>query len=206
MPHIKKLPNCKNWIAGFTLPDGRRTTRSTHTTDRKKALKIAEGFEAVARNRMTEAHVRRVISDLREVIHGAPLDCPTLSEYTSQWLERKKGEIAAVTLKAYEHAIADFTKYAGPKAAEAMHYIAPKLIVDWRNESAAKATALTANNKLKILRTLFQSAWRDGHMTDNPAAKVQTLKTVGGNRRPFTFPEIQALLRHADIRRRSVSV
>jgi integrase len=57
-----------------------------------------------------------------------------------------------------------------------------------------KATPRTANNKLKIVRTLFQSAWRDGLLTDNPAAKVTALKAGDGHRRAFTLSELKLLL------------
>ena len=67
-------------------------------------------------------------------------------------------------------------------------------VASWRDKAAAKSTPRTANNKLKIIRNLFQTAWRDGLIPENPAAKVQTLKTVEGNRRPFTLGELKTLL------------
>ena len=65
----------------------------------------------------------------------------------------------------------------------------------WRDASAEKASPRTANNKLKIVRVLFQSAWRDGLLTENPAAKVPVLKAASSTRRPFTLAELKALLR-----------
>ena len=69
----------------------------------------------------------------------------------------------------------------------------------WRDSAAKTSTARTANNKLKIVRTLFQSAWRDSLLTDNPAAKVPALKSVESKRRPFTLKELKAILSEANV-------
>ena len=69
MAYLRKLPNSKFWIGGFTLPNGTRTQRSTKLTDRKEAMKLVMKWEEVSRNRTTEAQFRRVISDIHEQIH-----------------------------------------------------------------------------------------------------------------------------------------
>ena len=199
MAYLRRLPKSPFWIAGFTLPDGRRTQRSTKMTDRKKALKLALQWEEAANNRITEAQARRVLSDIHEQIHGAQLSTPTVSEYAAQWLGRKEGETKQITLTAYRHAVEAFEKFLGEKAAQPIHYVTPAQIIPWRDASAKKASARTANNKLKIVRTFFQSAWRDGLLTENPAAKVEGLKTAEGTRRPFTLPELKSLLRVASL-------
>jgi hypothetical protein len=38
----------------FTLPDGRRTQRSTKTTNRREALRIASEWEEAARRRLPD--------------------------------------------------------------------------------------------------------------------------------------------------------
>lgn len=98
MAYLRRLPKSPFWIAGFTLPDGRRTQRSTKMTDRKKALKLALQWEEAANNRITEAQARRVLSDIHEQIHGTQLSTPTVSEYAAQWLGRKEGETKQITL------------------------------------------------------------------------------------------------------------
>jgi integrase len=194
MPFLRRLPRSPYWIAGFTLPDGRRTQRSTKMKDRKEAMKIAIQWEDAARKRITEAQVRRVLSDIHEQIHGERLASPTVTAYVAQWLGRKVGETAAVTATAYRHAVDEFVQSLGDKAGQPIHYVTPAQVAAWRDAAAAKASPRTANNKLKIVRILFQSAWRDGLMTDNPAAKVTALKAGEASRRPFTLPELKSLL------------
>lgn len=194
MPAVRKKSLSKYWFGCFTLPDGRRTQRSTKTTNRREALRIASEWEEAARRRLTEAQARRVLSDIHEVIHGTQLESPTVAAYVDQWIARKRGEITWVTAKFYEHTTTEFREWLSDKAKQPIHYVTPPLVAAWRDKAAAKSTPRTANNKLKVIRNLFQTAWRDGFVPENPAAKVQTLKAVEGNRRPFTMDELRILL------------
>ena len=160
-------------------------------------MKLALHWEDAAAKRITEAQARRVLSDIHEQIHGTRLSSPSVNEFVAQWLGRKQGETRAVTHAVYRHAVEEFAEALGDKAAQPLHYVTPTLVAAWRDAAAKKASPRTANNKLKILRTLFQSAWRDGLLVDNPAAKVEGLKTEESARRPFTQSELKALLRVA---------
>ena len=162
-------------------------------------MKLATQWEDAATRRITEAQARRVLSDIHEQIHGTKLLSPSLAEYVEQWLGRKKGETRAVTLTAYKGATEEFVEFMGDHAFQPIHYVTPAKVAEWRDRSAAKATPRTANNKLKIVRTLFQSAWRDGLLADNPAAKVTGLRISDGSRRPFTLPELKTILQLASI-------
>lgn len=199
MAYLRHVPKSPFWIAGFNLPDGRRTQRSTKMTDRKGAMKLALQWEQAAANRITEAQARRVLSDIHEQVHGTRLASPSVTEFVAQWLGRKQGETKTVTLRAYRHAAEEFASFLGDRASQPIHYVTPANVAAWRDAASTKATPRTANNKLKIIRTLFQSAWRDGLLADNPAAKVSALKSVESTRRPFTLRELQSVLRVASI-------
>lgn len=194
MPSLHKRTGSPFYWAAFTLPDGRRVFRSTKTADRKLAQKLLAAITDATERRATADQAQRILSDLHESIHGSPLVTSTLAEYAGQFLERKKGEAAAVTLASYKGIIADLLDTLGDKAAQPIPYITKADLAKWRDTSAAKTSARTVNNKLKVVRTLFQSAWRDGLITDNPATKIPVLKTGEGNRRPFTLPELQTVL------------
>lgn len=197
MPSLRKRLRSPFWFACFSRADGSRAQRTTKTRDRKLALKLAIEWEEAARLRITEAQARRVLSDLHEQIHGTRLSSPSVTDYVKQWMGRKQGETAAVTLAAYRHATNEFVEFLGERASQPIHYMTPAQVATWRDAAATKATARTANNKLKIVRALFQSAWREGLLPENPAAKVQVLKTADSNRRPFVLDELKALLRVA---------
>lgn len=158
---------------------------------------MAIQWEEAASNRITEAQARRVLSDIHHQIHGTRIDSPTVNDYAKQWLGRKAAETRPVTHTVYKQATKEFCEFLGEKADQPIHYVTPAQIVAWRDASAAKATARTANNKLKIVRILFQSAWRDGMIVDNPAAKVDGLRLAQSSRRPFTLSELKSILRVA---------
>ncbi|HEY1793540.1 MAG TPA: phage integrase SAM-like domain-containing protein [Opitutaceae bacterium] len=149
-------------------------------------MKLADQWEDASRRRITEAQARRVLSDIHEQIHGMPLASPSLTAFISQWLSRKEGETRLVTYRKYKQAAEEFATFLGERAAQPIHYITPANVAAWRDSAAKKSSARTANNKLKVLRTFFQTAWRDGLVTDNPAAKVAALKASDSGRRPFT--------------------
>jgi hypothetical protein len=54
-------------MACFTLSDGRRTTRSTGTSEKREAQRIANHFEDVAKEgkakKLTESRARKTIAD-----------------------------------------------------------------------------------------------------------------------------------------------
>lgn len=194
MSSLHKRVGSPFFWAAFSLPDGRRVYRSTKTADRKIAQKLLAGMTKATERRATADQIQRILSDVHESIHGTPLVTVTLADYARQFLERKKGEAAAVTLASYKGIIADLIETLGEQANQPIPYITKAHLAGWRDTSASKTSARTVNNKLKVVRTLFQSAWRDGFITDNPAAKISVLKTVEGNRRPFTLPELKTVL------------
>jgi integrase len=199
MASIHRRSGSAYWAASYYREDGTRAFRSTKTTDRKEALRIANDLEAAHKRKLTEGQMRRILSDLNERLAGQPLTAVTLRQYAEQWLARKEGEIEKVSFDAYRGTVNAFIKTMPKKADIGIQYISVQDIAAYRDRSAAKATAKTANNKVKILRTFLQTAWRDGFIPENPAAKVDLLKTEDSTRRPFTLPEIGKILAVANI-------
>ena len=68
MASLRKHPRSPFWFAGYTLPDGRLTQRSTGTAGRRPALTIALNYEEAAREasagRFVESQARKVIADI----------------------------------------------------------------------------------------------------------------------------------------------
>lgn len=200
MASLRRKPNSKYWIACFTSNNGQRTQRSTKTTNRKLAEKLADDYESAARGRMTESQVRRVLSDLHRVHSGTTLGSATVRSYLDQWVAAKSGTISDSTKTAYESTVEDFCEFLADRAALQMLYVSKADIAAYRDRIAANRAAGTANNRLKILRVAFQQAWRDGVIDDNPAAKVPILKSAlaATPRRAFTLKELQTLIQAAN--------
>lgn len=197
---LRRKPNSKYWIACFTSNSGLRTQRSTKTTNKKVAQKLADSYETAARAMMTEAQVRRVLSDLHKMHGGTAVSSVTVRSYFDQWIKAKSGSISPATKTAYESTARDFCEFLADRADVQMLYISKVEIAAFRDNIASTRTSSTANNRLKILRVAFQQAWRDGFIDDNPAAKVPILKinSEGASRRAFTLEELKKLIKVAE--------
>ena len=200
MASLRRKSNSKYWFACFTLPDGRRTQRSTKTTDRKVAQKIADEFEHASRLRLTEQQARRVISDIYRTVSGNAVATATVREWFRQWLAAKAGTVSDATVQAYRSVADEFCEFLGNRADEEIVYVTTADIVSWRNLNGEKRSAVTANKKLKILRNAFREAWRNGVNDDDPAAKVSGLKVTPSTtpRRAFSVEELKSVLHVAD--------
>ena len=197
MASLRRKPNSKFWFACFTLPDGTRTQRSTKTTDRRIAQKLADEFEAASRMPLTESQARRVIGDIHKMLSGRALESPRVSDYFSQWIGARKGTVAPSTLKEYEATLSDFVEFLGERARADLAFVSTADVATFRDKTGAKLSPSSANKKLKIIRVALQQAWRDGFIEENPAAKVQLLKpsTDAVERRAFELEELKSILK-----------
>ncbi|HVU35703.1 MAG TPA: site-specific integrase [Opitutaceae bacterium] len=195
---MRRKPRSSFWWACFYREDGSRGQRSTRLpatqANRKAAQRFADNLEEAHQKKATEGQMRRILSDLNERLVGQPLASATLHDFAAQWLARKKGELGHVSYAAYKSAINEFVEHTPAKAHLGLQYLTSADVAAFRDRSAAKASAKTANNKLKIVRTMLQTAWRDGYILENPAAKVSPLKTEDSIRRPFTMDELKKVL------------
>ena len=200
MASILKRPRSKFWFAAFTDASGRRLKKSTKTTDKKTALKIAHEFESVANKRRTLTQVRRVIGEMSRELLGEDLREPTLREHIEGWLNAKAPSTAPSTAVFYRNATSKFLAWLGGRADQEISLITRANIVAFRNERAAVAAPKTVNHEIKVLRMVFRSARKDGIISDDPAEFAETVRDRGGNsaRRPFTIPELRAVLDACD--------
>ncbi|MES2709321.1 MAG: tyrosine-type recombinase/integrase, partial [Verrucomicrobiota bacterium] len=154
---------------------------------------------SAARDKITATQARKIISDIHRQVTGSDLIHFTLRAYVDQWRFAKKGTISPSTFKAYETATNDLCSSLGERADADLVHITSSDIMMFRNSIAKSTSASTANLRLKIVRIVFQQAWREGLITDNPAAKVSILKNdrTGEARRGFTLDELKILLSEA---------
>ena len=70
MASIWRDPRTRFWVACFTNRDGRRLKKTTKETDRKKAQRMADAFEKVARNKQTAKTATDIAHDLCVLHYG----------------------------------------------------------------------------------------------------------------------------------------
>jgi integrase len=206
MASLWRHPESKFWVACFTDRDGRRLKRSTKETVRSKAEKIALSFEEAARRKRTAKQVRQVIAALHRDITGEELPTITMSDFVRDWLTQKKPETKHSTFTFYTNATSKFLKFLGPDAYREIGEITREHIRRFRNAEAETLAPRTVNHDLKCLKMLFRAARREGLLSDDPTEFVDTIRQTKSqlNRRPFTVPELKAVLSVADEEWRSM--
>lgn len=204
MASLTKKERSPYWFACYSLPDGRRTKRSTKQTNRKTAQAIADKFEKAAKlaveKRLGEAQARRVLSDIYEAINGERLASATARDYLTRWVEGRKVNTSPRTHAAYAQVVREFIEAVGTRADLDISQMSKRDVAAYRDAVLARTSVATANKHLKYLRIALGAARKDGFTQTNPAADLDTLKRVAADineRRPFTVDELRSLLDHA---------
>lgn len=205
MASLRRVPRSPNYIACFSGADGKRYQRSTgvkvtgKVEARRRAQKIADEFEDVARRKRNAQQVQRVFKDLYQEITATDLPNSTVRDFGERWLAGKKAEVGQSTLVFYEGTYRKFLEFLGERADDALFEISRDDIQRWRDDQAEKVSPSTVNHRLKFTRMLFTAARREGLIADNPAEDVPVLKReTKSARRPFTMTEVKSLLEAAD--------
>ena len=199
MASLRKHPKSPFWFACFTLPDGRRTNRSTGTSEKRKALTIALKYEDAAREAVTgrfvESRARKAIADIYAIANTDNLPGATVQGFMDAWLKRKEIESDERTFERYTGVVHQFIDHLGSKKNKDIVQITPAEVTGFRDASAQRLAPGTVNLMVKIIRVALAQARRDGLIESNPAERVSLLKrTKGGQRRPFTLPELRRIL------------
>ena len=202
MATLRKHPRSPYWLAVITLPDGRRTNRSTKCRDRKKAIRVAQQLEdtanAAREGRLVSVAARKTISDIYWLANKEELPSATVREYLAGWLERKKQEVKESTHQRYQHNVNLFLRYAGRAADKELLLLTSTDIAAFRDGVAKDKSAKTVNHALSTLRSALDQAMTDGFMDTNVARKVQNLKVQANGRQPFTMEQVGLMLEVAN--------
>jgi integrase len=205
MAALRKKELSPYWFACFTLPDGRRVQRSTKERQRKLAQAKADEWEKLAKENAKARQAHRVIADIYKAAHQAELPDSTPQSFLEGWLARRKGEVSKSTFSVYSGRAQHFTEWLGSFATRPMAELEVSHFVRYRDELATRLAPRSANQAIKILRSIFEDARRDGLLADNPAKDCGMLKTTKiQTRRPFTPDEIAKALDVADDEWRSM--
>jgi len=196
--------------ACFRDQKGRQRRISTKETNRHKAQKIAEEYEKAARLKRTLRQTRDAIERLHAELTGhTPGSSVSLRTFAETWLETKKAEAAPRTLEFYCKSAKKLLSHFGPLADEPLSEITKDDLIKFRNAlSASGLASKTVNHHLKCSKMIFRAARRDGVLSEDPAefvASVRSPKNSGTtSKRPFSIPQLRAVLSVADPEWRSL--
>lgn len=194
------------WFASYRKADGKRTFRSTETTHKRQAEKIARDWELAAwearHGRLSPDRAREIVAHgIAEIMRAGGEEMPsfTIAKWFARWLESKEVETEASTLERYKAVVERFLATLGePKASRNLETLRAAELVAMRDRLAKELSKATANMFSKVIKTALGAAVRQGVLTANPAAALGKLKGASdAKRRPFTLAEIKRLLEAA---------
>ncbi len=199
MASVVKREKSKYWTACFTDRDGRQLKRSTKTTDRNMAMRMAvdlEGIESQAkRGVITTTQLRKVVNDFSEKVTGDSMNVPSVEDYFRDWLNNVEARNAPSTLERYKNAVKWFLEHLQGKAKKTISSVTPQDVenyLTWRLKSGvANKTAIV---DIKIIKIAFRRAENYGTILKNPVAAVRLPKEDSSEREVFSNDEIQNLL------------
>jgi integrase len=201
--HLIKRPDSELWWGSFTGANGRRIRRSTGTSDKAEATAILVAWEKTAKEGrkkvLTEARVRRTMSDILEQFTGASLTSPSVAEYFHDWIESKKEEKAQKTVLKYVQTANHFLAALRDKTQAPLEAIGAADIRRWRELMLKEGrSGTTVNDSVKVVSSVFEQARRLGRIPLNPCHELGAVKDAAkGERDTFTNEQVKALVRAA---------
>lgn len=205
MASLHKDPRGKSpyWYCAFTLPDGRRTFRSTKERDRKRAMDVCNEWERASgqgrTGTFTEAQARKVLNVILENTGQAPMQTETIHGHFTRWLSGKELAKKPRTVERYKIVVDNFLDGLGSKAQRPLSALIVRDLEKFRDQSMSEGKApKTVAVEMKVLRAGLNLARRQGIILTNPAEAVELPKVVSNTRDTFTPSQIQLLLAKAD--------
>ena len=200
MPSIRKHPRSPFWFACFRDSNGIRTTRSTKTAERGRALKMAVEWESAATRaavgKLTESQARAVINSILEHAGHNAVVFYKVQDWFTEWLADKEGAREATTTEKYGQVVKRFLDHLGHRAQKGLADIRPMDIRSFRDLLRAEGrSASTVNQTIaKVLSAPFAKAVRLGYIPVNPCAAVEPLKKIHTEAETFTLEQVKVIL------------
>ncbi len=187
------------WYAAFTDPLGRRLKKSTGQTSKSRALEVARTWEKASEEarqlRLTEARAREVISELMRSVGGESLRVFTVEQWFEHIVKGKRKSRSDRTAVAYEKTMREFVEFLGPRAKLNIAAVTSRDIAEFRDRRHAKGLApATLNLDVTMLSSVFNAAWRQGHVSVNPCLAIEPLRDRPQRKGVFTPEQVSALL------------
>jgi integrase family protein with SAM-like domain len=202
MASLRRIPNSPFWVCSFTLPDGRRTSRSTKTSDRRTALRLAEEFQAAAdkarEGLLVEHQARTILNDILVIVGQNPMPNETVESFLRAWLAGKTGN----TARRYAATVERLLEHLSDKKLASLTAVGHQDILAFieKREQAGVAPK-TLSVDVHTLQGAFNLARKLGLVTANPVERALAMKPIvveSSRRECFSSQQVSALLAVAD--------
>ena len=204
MASVHRRKATKFWWAAFRQ-GGRLIFRSTGTTDKKLAVRIADDLEQAAKGAdagtLVESQVREILAGIlkRAGMESPGLKPPSIRDFLEKWLESKAAGLSQGSLWGYQKAVSTFLEFMGARAKLPLGAVQPAdaraFVAKLQGQGyAPKSVGIYA----KVIRGCLRQAVTDGLIPSNPFGGADLTAQKAGKgvhkREPFTPAEIALLI------------
>jgi integrase len=201
MASLRRLLNSPFWICCLTLPDGRRTNRSTKTSDRRLANRLADEWQTAAtkarEGRLVEGQARKILNDILVQIRQEPLRNETVDSFFRQWL-RGKGD--GNTASRYSGTVDRFLDHLDGKRNAPLAEIGHQEILGFMDKRAGVAPK-TLSVDVRTLSAAFNVARKLGLVMANPVERALAIRPIAvqsSRGDTFSAEQVKALVDAAE--------
>ncbi len=190
----------KFWYVSFFDSAGVQRRRSTKTTDRTLAMRMAADWERLAKSgragSVVAAQVRKVVAELVEQATGEPLHFQTVADYFTHWKTQWDAGKAKNTAIKYTQTVDSFLNALGKRATQPLGNIGPGDLEKWRDAlQKGGRTPATVNFNLKVVSIAFQKAQKLGYIPVNPCHGLEAIRDdTEAERDVFTPEQVKVLI------------
>lgn len=203
---LKSQSKCGYWIAQFRDERGARVNRSTKQTDRRKAQKVADEWEAAAlkarHGELTQEAGIKTISRMIKATGGGSLEIPSIKKAFEIWIaDRLERNRSVASINRYRAVLKSFYSFLGEDRLKASISSLSTAEVDaWHAaEMRAGKSGSTADLGVTIVRgALNKMIHKYKFIETNPAAGVERSEEGNETREVFTDKEVRRLLAVCD--------
>ena len=198
MASLRKIAKSPYWIACYRDREGKQKNKSTELlciqANKQKAQKIADAFEGAYKTKNCKDNLREKFNSIaREIEPDSRIY--TVGEYFKNWTVVYGKELSPRTLVSYIHQMKQFEQYYGTD--KTMESVKQVHALGFRCTIAKKASNVTANHAIKIMRAIFGRAMNEGVIIGNPFV-VNELQDDSVSKQAFTMEQVKRLMEVAD--------
>jgi integrase len=189
-------------VEGDKHPDGKKVTQRDL---KERAEHVCRGIEDAMRlerdGDVTEANLRRILSETLKRATGRTLEDPTVASWLEQWIETKAGAIGERTKLKYVQVKDAFLRSLGRRREAKLESIGLKDFLDFRNHLLAEGRSPQTADQLvrKVLASPFTLAVKLGMLSMNPLVGLPPLRSTRIEKGVFTGEEISKLIAAASL-------
>ena len=202
MASLTKQQKSRFWVACYTDRNGRQLKRSTKTTDKGAALKIAIELERVERlareGQASTFQFQKIVSDVTREVIGEALPSPSISDYLNDWLKSIEKKNTESTIERYTNTVNRFLEFLAGTAKQPVRSLTPTHVEGFLNHRLRSGLApKTAIIDVKTLSIALRRAENFGIIDKNPAPAVKLPKAVSSERSTFSAADLLKLVNAA---------